>query len=409
MPGSRLRGIGRGIATSGRSGNPTRDDAPPSLTTCGDDIMAKHSVTAIFDDRKQAELAVAKLRELGIPTSDVTLLPSADRVGTATAGERDDKGFWASLEDLFGGSDDRDTYAEGLRRGGTMVSVRAEDAQLDRVVDVLERHGSIDLDEREATWRREGWTGRGGLGVGSPGAAAMGASAYEDRGRTAATAPSAVADRAPAPRATATDDTVRVMEERLDIGKRTVSGGKVRIRTSVVEREASADVTLRQETVTVDRRAVDRPVGAGEFGADPFAERTIEIEEFEEQAVVGKTAYVVEEIALRKEASERVETVRDSVRSTKVDIEDDTGTASGLTGDAAGRIRPDMTVVGSDGAHVGTVDHMDGGRIKLKKDDAASGGAHHYLLPGLVRAVDGGTITLAVTAAEARARWTSAT
>src|ERR687897_332532 len=50
-------------------------------------------------------------------------------------------------------------YEEGVRRGGTLVTVRADDAQVDRVVDILDDHGSVDIDERSRSWRSEGWAG----------------------------------------------------------------------------------------------------------------------------------------------------------------------------------------------------------------------------------------------------------
>ncbi len=65
----------------------------------------------------------------------------------------------ASLENMFGGYDDRDTYAEGVRRGGTLLTAHVDDAHIDRAVSLLEQHGAIDLEEREETWRGEGWTG----------------------------------------------------------------------------------------------------------------------------------------------------------------------------------------------------------------------------------------------------------
>jgi hypothetical protein len=49
-------------------------------------------------------------------------------------------------------------YAEGVRRGGTLLAVRVPDGRLDQVRDVLERHDPVDLDERAAAWRQEGWT-----------------------------------------------------------------------------------------------------------------------------------------------------------------------------------------------------------------------------------------------------------
>ena len=52
------------------------------------------------------------------------------------------------------------------------------------------------------------------------------------------------------------------------------------------------------------------------------------------------------------------------------------------------QITEHMEVVGSDGLHVGTVDHLDGNRIKLTKNDAAAGGEHHYLSPDQIASVD---------------------
>ncbi|RKK02088.1 DUF2171 domain-containing protein [Pseudoroseomonas wenyumeiae] len=64
-----------------------------------------------------------------------------------------------------------------------------------------------------------------------------------------------------------------------------------------------------------------------------------------------------------------------------------------------------MEVVGSDGGHVGTVDHVDGQRIKLTRTDRAAGGEHHYLHLDLVQAVRDGKIVLNRTAAQAKDEW----
>ena len=201
---------------------------------------------------------------------------------------------------------------------------------------------------------------------------------------------------------------VQVVEERLSVGKRAVSRGKVRLHSYVVENQVSENVTLRDETVSVDRHAVDRPVAA--LGADAFKERTIEMEEIDEEAVVAKSARVVEEIGIRKEVTDRVETVRDTVRSTKVDIEDGRmvgATATGATANFASRLVKDLEVVGSDGVHVGIIDRLDGAMMKLKRMDAAAGGQHHLLPTDLVKSVDGKAM-LSIVAAEAMRRWQAA-
>ncbi|TXC73239.1 DUF2171 domain-containing protein [Sphingorhabdus soli] len=69
-------------------------------------------------------------------------------------------------------------------------------------------------------------------------------------------------------------------------------------------------------------------------------------------------------------------------------------------------IKEDMNIVGADGVHLGTVDHLDGERIKMTKTDSPStqggkGAKHHYIPAGLVASVDGDTVRLSATAANA--------
>lgn len=70
------------------------------------------------------------------------------------------------------------------------------------------------------------------------------------------------------------------------------------------------------------------------------------------------------------------------------------------------QIQEHAEVIGADGAHVGTVDHVDGDRIKLTRNDSpqtedGQGGKHHYLPVGLVAEVEDGTVRLSATAANA--------
>lgn len=61
-----------------------------------------------------------------------------------------------------------------------------------------------------------------------------------------------------------------------------------------------------------------------------------------------------------------------------------------------------MDVVGSDGQHVGTVDKLEGTRLKLTKADPAAGGEHHYLPISAIQGVQDGKVMLSVPAQEAR-------
>ncbi|UIY45793.1 hypothetical protein [Methylobacterium radiotolerans] len=53
---------------------------------------------------------------------------------------------------------DAHAYGEGVRRGGTLVTVRTDEARGPMVMDILEQHGSVDLDQKAAAWSQEGWT-----------------------------------------------------------------------------------------------------------------------------------------------------------------------------------------------------------------------------------------------------------
>ena len=70
-----------------------------------------------------------------------------------------------------------------------------------------------------------------------------------------------------------------------------------------------------------------------------------------------------------------------------------------------GNIRPQMEVVGADGEHLGTVHHVEHNRIKLRRNDPAAGGQHHWLAQEMIAAVEGNRVRLAVPAAQARQSW----
>jgi len=64
-------------------------------------------------------------------------------------------------------------------------------------------------------------------------------------------------------------------------------------------------------------------------------------------------------------------------------------------------IREHMEVIGADGVHIGTVDRLDGNRIKLTKQDSGQGsheGHHHYIATALVAEVEGDKVRLSANA-----------
>jgi uncharacterized protein (TIGR02271 family) len=269
---------------------------------------ATRSVTAFFDNRRDADEAVSRLVAAGI-SSDRIRMVEGQQPGTsasATTATREGGGFWDSLADLFMPDEDRYTYAEGLRRGGYLVTVTATDNEYEQALDILDDEGTIDIDERAASWRSEGWTGyeAGATSVGG----GMDSGGYATRDRT---------DRVGV---SGDQEVIPVAEEELRIGKRDVSHGRVRVRSYVVETPVSESVNLREERVNVERRPVDRAVSGNE---GLFQDRTIELEERGEEAVVAKEARVREELVIDKDVRDRTETISDTVRHTEVEIDDE--------------------------------------------------------------------------------------
>jgi len=319
------------------------------------DSYASRTLTAFFDSQADAEEAIARLKDLGIVHTSIRLVGGDEY---SSAGRSDDKGFWESLSDFFFPEDDRAAYAEGLRRGGYLVTVNDIRADLyDEALDILDDEGSVDLDERQNNWRSEGWTGNAAADdfMPVPGDAGM-ASLPSDTSATArgmahdtsrtmqnetklSMTDDSIAARRMADNTTMGDNTMRsldndnmtraldsddevipVVEEQLRVGKRDVNLGRVRVRSYVVEEPVTEQVNLREDRVTIERRPVDRALTGDEIA---FTDKTIEAEEHAEEAVVSKQARVREEIALRRDTTDRTETVSDTVRRTEVEVEDE--------------------------------------------------------------------------------------
>ena len=222
---------------------------------------------------------------------------------------------------------DAHAYAEGVRRGGSLVAVECDEDEVDRVVGILDGEGILDLDEQQTAWRSEGWPGYDASASGST--AGLGSATAAVASDLAGTSETSRA-RSARTDVTGRDEVIPIAEEELHVGKREVGHGRVRIQSRVVERPVQEQVNLREERVHVERRPADRPLSEGDAA---FRERTIEAEERREEAVVSKEARVTEEVVVRKDVEERTETVSDTVRKTEVDVEDERNVrGTGTTG-----------------------------------------------------------------------------
>src|SRR5712672_3125751 len=277
--------------------------------------MEKHTITAMFDDYQAATKAVSRLKAAGIPESDISLVGGNESMrtsGSAPGPETSDTtagnaGTGAAMGAAVGGGagllaglgllaipglgpvvaagwlattllgagagaatggiigaltaagvpeEHAHAYAEGIRRGGTLVTVRAESGLVDKAVDILDDDGTVDMEKRAVAWRNEGWTG-----------SYAGASSSAVQPKQSGSIP--------------------VVQEELKVGKRQVSGGRVRVHTHVVEQPIQEQVNLTDERVRVERTAVDRPATSADR---LMQDHTIEATERREEPVVSKDA-----------------------------------------------------------------------------------------------------------------------
>ncbi|ANY82410.1 hypothetical protein BB934_29360 (plasmid) [Microvirga ossetica] len=272
------------------------------------------TVTCLYQDQQKASEIVSRLEQAGISRGDISFY------STASDNLIDD------LENDGVPRTDAHAYAEGVRRGGSLVAVECDEDEVDRVVGILDGEGILDLDEQQTAWRSEGWPGYDVSASGST--AGLGSATAAVASDLAGTSETSRA-RSARTDVTGRDEVIPIAEEQLHVGKREVGHGRVRIQSRVVERPVQEQVNLREERVHVERRPVDRPLSEGDAA---FRERTIEAEERREEAVVSKEARVTEEVVVRKDVEQRTETVSDTVRKTEVDVDDErsvrgTGTA----------------------------------------------------------------------------------
>ncbi|MDB5415797.1 MAG: hypothetical protein JWR10_4132 [Rubritepida sp.] len=304
-----------------------------------------HNITGLFDSRAEADLVVEHLvQQIGISRAKIQVhAAEAGAVSDAYSTAKEEGGFWAALKDIFMSDEDRPAYAEGVRRGGVVVSAQVDEGQSERAMDVFEQYGAVDLDSREKEWRQSGWEGSHESAPMATPASGMGTTASP----LAAPASPVAAPASPMAASDASvsgreEQAIPIIQESLRVGKRQVEGGRVRVRSYVVETPVTEEVTLRHEHVDVQRRPVDRALTSAE---EAFQERSIVATEHSEEVVIAKEARVTEELVIHKDVGERVETVHETVRRQDVEIEDTrhsgmTGTAGSASGSVQGENPP---------------------------------------------------------------------
>ncbi len=270
------------------------------------------TLVGIFDDFTAAQRAVQQLSQAGIKQGDISIARNDEGRGYTTYGGANSADYTTgtsvgdSISNFFDGifgtdinDDERGVYAESVRRGSTVVIVNTDDQMLDRAADVLNNAGAVDVDRRHAQYRESGYKQFD-----------QKAPLYDTEQTRTETQNYAKQGEVALP----------VIEEQINVGKRVVQRGGVRVHTRVTERPVEGKVNLHEENVTVERHRVDRAATDADFAAVKEGDFTVTTKA--EVPVVAKEAHVVEEVVVGKNVTEREETVRDSVKRTDVDVEE---------------------------------------------------------------------------------------
>ncbi len=274
----------------------------------------REAIVAVFDNAPHTEEAVKALLASGIEPSEIRRYKKGDPGippvhGQAQAGQPHEtkRGFWAWLRG--DGSDtaepaadyDRDYpgYIQAMEAGGTVLAVTVDETESQHVMQVLADKSPVELEESDRA-------APAGIGQGARSAAAPSGAGQTE------------APRAPSPSKGDGEQTIPLAEENLSVSKRQVDRGTTRVHRYVVEKPVEQQVNLRDEHVEVERR---KPVAGTSDDQHAFEERTVETRETSEEPVVRKTTAVPEEVVVRRETTEHPETVHDTVRKDKIEVE----------------------------------------------------------------------------------------
>ena len=265
--------------------------------------MAYETLVAAFDTPEHAQAAVNALKAGGFHSDDISVFDNARLavVGKSSTVPKP-TGLWQKLFGSELNKYEATVYGDTVNEGGTVVSVRVPEDQVAHAGGILDLHRPIDVHDRAVT-------------------SGLAPAAHVESAAQAITSKPLAAEQdiAITPKlAEAHPDTLRLAEEQLQVGKKLVETGRTRVRRFTTEREVAEDVTLHEEHAELLRNALSKPA---ELKDIDWADGEIEVVETAEQALVTKTARVVEEVSLRKKGEEHVETIHEKLRRQEAEVE----------------------------------------------------------------------------------------
>lgn len=254
--------------------------------------MSYEKVVTLFDTAEHAEAARRNLEKAGFSANDISVVGKLGLPGDASTLRR--PGLWQKLFGRDIEEHEARVYGKTVEAGGVVLTLRTPDSQLSKAMGILNQHNVVDVRSRAIE------------------------SGYLAKDAVAEPAPPIPMPAKPLTTDIGKGEVLRLAEEQIEVGKRLVTEGTTRIRRFVVQKPVEAQVTLHEEHVEIVRRAVADPSYVKDID---WSDRTIEIVETIEQPVVSKSTHIAEEVLIGKKGTDRVETVKDTVRRQQVEVE----------------------------------------------------------------------------------------
>jgi uncharacterized protein (TIGR02271 family) len=302
-------------------------------------------LVAVFDTVANADRAVQALERADVSSASIRRYhrddPAMENLGTRTSTHvgpvstaavdadrvhQRSSGFWAWLTGEEGGTtdpayeSDHAYYGRHIDSGSTVLAVTVEQAESQRVMDLLADQMPVKLEDVGTEASATGTQDTSAMTAMREGTMREGTmdGVYEGTMREVGMmgTPHAMTEPNRISETNEREEVIPLAEEQVEIGKRRVDHA-TRIRRYVVETPVERQVTLRDETVEIERR---RPVEGTSPGAGAFEERTVEVHTSSEQPEVTKTANIAEEVVVHKTVTDRPETIRETVRKEQVEV-----------------------------------------------------------------------------------------
>ena len=262
--------------------------------------MTYEKIVTLYDTAEHADAARRSLEAAGFSPSEISTINSKT---LSMAGDKlREPGLWHRLFGRDIQQYEATVYGRTVEAGGAVLTDRVHEGDVSRATAILNSHRAIDLTKRA---EQEGL-----LTASAPPAAPV-ASKPVPAARPAQPTVAAAG-------AGSGEEVLALAEEQINVGKRLIQEGTTRIRRFVTEMPVEAQVTLHEEHARVIRRAISDPNYVRNLD---WTDKTIEITETAEEAVVTKSVHIAEEVVIQREGSDHVKTVKDKVRRQQVEVD----------------------------------------------------------------------------------------